>query len=224
MEIKSHILLGEYLLNNISYFSSAHRKVFILGCVTPDINMFSYLRGSLKYRRFRGHNYTSSKNYTARELNKLQNRRSWNLRDSYRLGKVIHYLSDSFTYPHNDSFKGTLAQHRLYESRLHSYLKEYLKQHCRKDDSGSSEGEASEIDELRKKYEKNSGEIPYDAIAVTQSASYVMTSMSFAGSGNCMLSTVSGTSSAAAFEKQFFRRISDSLTALRRRILSHKAV
>ena len=222
MEIKSHIILGEYLLNNISYVSSSHRNMFILGCITPDINMFTYLRGSFKYQKLRGHNYSSSRNYIEKEFTKLRSRRNWNLTDSYRLGKVIHYLADSFTHPHNDSFKGTLAQHRLYESQLHAYLKKYLEQYCETDNSDCSADVSAGIDELRKKYEKTQGEIPCDARSVTQAASQIMMSMKSACFGKGNLSSDTSSLSETAFPKLPAQYSSYSVSALRRRILSLK--
>ena len=42
---------------------------------------------------------------------------------NYLLGKLIHYIADAFTFPHNNVFKGNLVQHCKYENKLHqAYL------------------------------------------------------------------------------------------------------
>ncbi|HWS42188.1 MAG TPA: hypothetical protein VN421_03790, partial [Pseudoflavonifractor sp.] len=56
--------------------SAADQKAFILGCVEPDPNMFSYLKGFVKYQKLRGHNYNSSRSYTLCVLKKLQSRKN----------------------------------------------------------------------------------------------------------------------------------------------------
>lgn len=42
---------------------------------------------------------------------------------NYLLGKLIHYIADAFTFPHNNVFKRNLVQHCKYENKLHqAYL------------------------------------------------------------------------------------------------------
>ena len=36
----------------------------------------------------------------------------------YRLGKLSHYIADAFTWPHNNTFSGTLRAHMAYEAQL----------------------------------------------------------------------------------------------------------
>jgi len=57
MEMKSHVLLAGYLLNDVPACHSAiFQKAFILGCIKPYFNIFSYLKGFVQCQRFRGHN------------------------------------------------------------------------------------------------------------------------------------------------------------------------
>lgn len=175
METRSHVLLGKYLLNQIPDFDSAiYQKVFISGCIEPDLNMFSYLRGSLKFQKFRGHNYNSSSNYTVHVLEKLQGKSHWSLKDCYRLGKLMHYLSDAFTYPHNDSFTGTLWEHRVYEARLHSCFAAYLKQCGKENTKDYPEDVGKYISEFHRQYMKTSADMNNDAKFITQVTSRVM--------------------------------------------------
>jgi hypothetical protein len=175
MEMKSHVLLAKYLLNQIPDSDSAiYRKVFVLGCIEPDFNMFSYLKGSLKCQKFRGHNYNSSSKYTVHVLEKLQGKSYWGLWEYYRLGKLMHYLSDAFTYPHNDHFTGTLGDHRVYEGRLHSCFAAYLKQ-CGKENTKDYPEDVREyIGEFHWQYMRTSGDVNNDAKFITQATSRVV--------------------------------------------------
>ena len=56
MRTADHLLLGQYLLAH--YAAPAlqrHRRAFLLGCVEPDGNVFSYLRGMRHREKLRGH-------------------------------------------------------------------------------------------------------------------------------------------------------------------------
>lgn len=179
METKSHVLLARYLLNQIPNFDSTiYQKVFILGCIEPDFNMFSYLKGS-KCQKFRGHNYNSSSNYTVHVLEKLKGKGHWNLRDYYRLGKLMHYLSDAFTYPHNDNFTGTLWEHRVYEARLHSCFTAYLKQYGKENTKDYPENVGKYIGDFHRQYMRTSRDVNNDAKFITQVTSRVMRALAY---------------------------------------------
>lgn len=45
----------------------------------------------------------------------------------YRIGKLVHYLTDAFTCPHNSMFKGTIKEHVDYEKLLEQFFLEELK-------------------------------------------------------------------------------------------------
>ena len=173
MEIKSHMLLSKYLLNQIPE-SAIYRKIFIWGCIEPDLNMFSYLKGSSKYQKFKGHNYNSSSNYTIHVLEKLQGKSQWSLWDYYRLGKLMHYLSDAFTYPHNGNFTGNLWEHRVYEARLHSCFAAYLKQCSKETVKNYTEDVREYIGKFHRQYMRTSGDVNNDAKFITQATSRVM--------------------------------------------------
>ena len=43
-----------------------------------------------------------------------------------RVGEVVHYIADYFTFPHNEIYPGNLKDHCMYEKELKLYLREYL--------------------------------------------------------------------------------------------------
>lgn len=61
MTTKSHYDLAVYLLGNYAHFSSdSANAAFIFGCVEPDVNVTTYLKGSLILQPLRGHKLSES--------------------------------------------------------------------------------------------------------------------------------------------------------------------
>lgn len=129
MKTKSHLLLGKYIMGGIG--SSARRVqrwAFVFGCIEPDYNYLTYLRGSISNRLFSGHTFESTSEYICEGIMRLETRGHFRYRDYYRLGKLIHYVVDAFTYAHNRNFPGTLPDHRNYEMELKEKFADYLAQ------------------------------------------------------------------------------------------------
>lgn len=119
MKQESHRLLGHHLIDRLqNQPKRRHTRAFLIGCVQPDRNPLSYLKGSIRSRWFYGHNYQNADRWIERHINHLSAKEKWNLWNYYCLGKLIHYTSDAFTYVHNNCFKDTIAAHRAYEDRL----------------------------------------------------------------------------------------------------------
>ena len=124
---KSHHSLGLHLADKyLSGIPNQYRSAFLLGCVQPDRNPLTYLKGSLQYQTLRGHNYENARRFIHRLSRRLEHRRKWNIWDYYSLGKLIHYIADSHTYVHNAFSASGLSFHRCYESQLQPYFLEYL--------------------------------------------------------------------------------------------------
>lgn len=123
MKQESHRLLGRYLLAQMDLrIKHSHETAFLIGCVEPDRNPLTYLKGSIRERWFYGHNYQNSCRWIARTIRQLQSKANWNIYDYYRLGKLIHYTSDAFTYVHNNCFLDTVRAHRDYETILQAHF------------------------------------------------------------------------------------------------------
>ena len=119
MKQESHRRLGRYLMDQLaSQPRRCHCAAFFIGCVEPDRNPLSYLKGSLRSKWFYGHNYQNADRWIERTIRRLQRRRRWMLFDYYCLGKLIHYTSDAFTYVHNNCFTEPIHAHRAYENDL----------------------------------------------------------------------------------------------------------
>ena len=127
LQKRSHALLASALLRSECGFTARRfRWAFLFGSFQPDCNPLSYLKGSLRASKFRGHNYTNSLPYIESRIARLQRRSSWTMWQYYTLGKLTHYLADAFTYPHNENYPESLIAHRQYEDALRLYLAAYL--------------------------------------------------------------------------------------------------
>ena len=120
MRTIDHLLLGQYLLERYGAPQlRRHRRAFLLGCVEPDYNVFSYLRGMRYYGKFRGHNAENSSAFLSRCFEDFGGKALRSAWDYFRLGAMLHYAADAFTAPHNRFWTGGLLEHRDYEAALH---------------------------------------------------------------------------------------------------------
>ncbi len=127
MRYECHQLLGHYLAERfLTEAPRRCRRAFLLGCVEPDWNYATYIKGSIRASWFRGHNWSNSQRYVGRVSRRLDARERLRMLDFYRLGKLIHYTTDAFTYAHNDSFQENLRKHRSYERGLQGFFAQYL--------------------------------------------------------------------------------------------------
>ena len=105
MRGKSHRCLGKYLVQHyMSDTPERYVKAFLLGCIEPDRNPATYLKGSIRCQWLRGHNYRNARRFMRAISARLERKEKLNLFDYYTLGKLIHYTTDAFTYAHNDTF------------------------------------------------------------------------------------------------------------------------
>ena len=132
MRGKSHYFLGQFLaeryMNNLP---KRYIRAFLIGCIEPDRNPATYLKGSLRSQWLRGHNWGNAQNFMYRISNRLENRRALRLWDYYTIGKLIHYTVDAFTSPHNEHFGTDLAEHKSYEAALQQHFLGYLAENPR---------------------------------------------------------------------------------------------
>lgn len=136
MQTKDHLSLAKYIVRTANSkrrsISLTHRAAFVFGCIEPDINMFSYIKGSLSNRPLTGHNYECSSAYMQKILEALSLKSNWTVSDYFLFGRFTHYATDAFTYPHNNIFPGTIREHSDFEARLHHRFSRYLHYHGKK--------------------------------------------------------------------------------------------
>ena len=124
---KSHQALGTHLAQAYLHHAPAtHIRAFLTGCIQPDKNPTTYLKGSLRQNWMKGHNFSNSRRYMSRLIRRLSRQRQWNMLDYYALGKLLHYTADAFTGAHTPQFQGNLFTHRAYEKQLHRQILDLL--------------------------------------------------------------------------------------------------
>lgn len=130
MQGRSHKYLASHLVDKyMTSLPKRHVRAFLIGCIQPDRNITTYLKGSIRSTWLRGHNWNNAKRFMARICARLEKKSPCGILDYYALGKLIHYTADSFTYAHNDHFQDNLRRHKEYEKLLHQYFVRYLPSH-----------------------------------------------------------------------------------------------
>ena len=98
MRGKSHRCLGQYLVEKyMPHAPKRYIRAFLIGCIEPDRNPVTYLKGSIRCQWLRGHNYENARRYMRRLSERLERKERLFLIDYYALGKLIHYTVDAFT-------------------------------------------------------------------------------------------------------------------------------
>ncbi len=123
MQTKTHLALGHYLLS-VEKDAGLHRHsgFFLLGCMEPDYNLATYLRGLKGHGVFHGHNAENSFAYVSGCLDSFEENGPGSGPDYFRLGALLHYVADAFTGPHNSFWTGGMVGHAVYELKLHGVL------------------------------------------------------------------------------------------------------
>ena len=126
---KDHRLLGRFLARQIKNTSPLAIHLFVTGCVFPDHNPLTYLRGVCMGHPLKTHFLFLSYPEIIRLCNKLENRKRLYLWDYYSLGALVHYAADAFTFPHNEHYTGSMLEHAEYEhNELHPVFEQYLRE------------------------------------------------------------------------------------------------
>ncbi len=168
MKKRSHKLLASTLLECEQGFRARRYEwAFLLGSFQPDCNPLTYLKGSLRAYKLRGHNFSNSQGYINSHIHRLQRCTHWTVWQYYTLGKLTHYLADAFTFPHNEHYPDSLIAHRAYEDDLRVYLSEYLRGRtpCLEQ---SRRDPVLAIDELHRQYMQTRRDVDQDVRYILQ--------------------------------------------------------
>lgn len=128
MKFRSHLALGRALADRSPRLRKhpLRRGCFVLGNVLPDFLFFTYLRGFRHSRAMIGHSLPYSEKLIRRRLLRRLRLGIRSAPDAFRLGLLLHYLADSFTYPHTEDFSGDRTEHNRYEERLAEVFPAFL--------------------------------------------------------------------------------------------------
>lgn len=114
MKTETHLKYAVTLsAQQLSFLPSRGKKTFILGCIMPDIDMLSYLKGFF-VKPFFGHDWSNSRSYIMNRAERLDKGRL----SPFGLGLLVHYICDAFTFAHAGRFDKGLIAHTAYEKSL----------------------------------------------------------------------------------------------------------
>ena len=123
MRKKSHISLAKHIVNisDVPNFDK-HKKAFYVGSILPDC------KPSFLTKR---HEINETFSIVEKRIQKLtqgyESPKELSTMYFEKLGEVVHYIADYFTYPHNKEYPGSMAQHCVYEGELKHKLRAYIR-------------------------------------------------------------------------------------------------
>ncbi|MDO4555629.1 MAG: zinc dependent phospholipase C family protein [Lachnospiraceae bacterium] len=172
MQTRDHKMLAIYLITQlgINDIPDIYEDMFIIGNTEPDINLFTYLHGLGRKKKIRGHNYENIRPIMNKMFQRLSEKEDFGLWDYYYLGKLMHYVADAFTFPHNQVFEGTLKKHREYEKELHITITNILQKHEWRKENTKRRSRFRDIELLHERYLKTAGSIENDCCYILQAA------------------------------------------------------
>lgn len=113
----SHINLGSFLLEQEDF--QMKRKTFLFGNILPDcLPTFIYVK----------HNIDRTITKVEKLLEDLYKLDSNSYRFWIKLGCIMHYIADYFTYPHTRLYHDGFWKHNFYEKRLKDRFREHLEE------------------------------------------------------------------------------------------------
>lgn len=146
MQTKDHCMLAKYMAEQYNISNPPRRAAFVLGNIMPDIDKLSYIQGYVELRKcakekapkswrishrerltfndhrcllIGGHTAEGSRKYINRRYRQLREKDEYTVLDYYRMGKMLHYLTDRFTHPHSMEYRDGFFAHVDFEERLH---------------------------------------------------------------------------------------------------------
>ena len=129
MRKKSHISLARHIVNVSGWqHLDKHKVAFYVGSILPDC------KPSFLTQR---HEINGTFDLVAARVEKLtqgyQSLQQLSTMYFTRLGEVLHYIADYFTFPHNKEYEGNMKAHCVYEGQLKHQLRSYIRQISEKD-------------------------------------------------------------------------------------------
>ncbi len=182
MRKKSHISLCKGILHGLDLTGRVHHKLsFYIGSIWPDcIPSFITKR----------HNIDETFDIFTNRMNKFiakfNKEKDMSAIQTMRMGMVLHYIADYFTFPHNSHYQGTIKDHCIYEEGLKKKMYEFVAEEKKKLAKASSldlpvftsvKQITEFIKEKHSQYMKLDGNVDSDCLYAFKSCMVVMSSL-----------------------------------------------
>lgn len=114
MKKRSHVILTDHIARSL--FPS-HSLPLLFGSILPDFLLHTFIRR---------HSWDKTHKMIFRKMRTLSSFGLDCAASSLKLGYILHYIEDYFTYPHNSNFEDSLDEHVRYENAQVFWLKQRL--------------------------------------------------------------------------------------------------
>lgn len=123
MRKKSHISLTKGVVHGLDMdHRFGHRLSLYFGSILPDCTI-----GFLTKRHCMEETFDVCEKKMLRFLEHYKTRkRGISISSSVRMGVVLHYIADYFTFPHNAHYPGSLKDHCIYEECLKHQMRRFM--------------------------------------------------------------------------------------------------
>ena len=122
MRKKSHISMADQIIESLQIEPlTSHRMAFRIGNILPDCQP-SFLTTRHSYDE----TIEATKEKMRQFIDEYNSMEEIGSRVCIKLGEIIHYIADYFTFPHNKHYAGNMKDHCLYESDLKHQLREFV--------------------------------------------------------------------------------------------------
>lgn len=114
MRKKSHISLAKGVIHGLDIGDRInHRLSFFIGSIWPDCTP-----SFLTKRHCIDETFDILVNKMDKFIQKYKINKDMSIASTWRMGIVMHYIADYFTYPHNSNYPGGFKDHCIYEEEL----------------------------------------------------------------------------------------------------------
>ena len=122
MRKKSHISLANGLMNAVGEKRISHHKLtFAIASIWPDCQpSFVTTPHHIDVT------FENLKKHISNLLNKNKRKDKLTTLSTAKIGVIMHYVADYFTFPHNKEFPGSLKDHCFYERDLKFAIRSYM--------------------------------------------------------------------------------------------------
>lgn len=122
MRKKSHISVAKGVINGLGVGDRInHRLAFYVGSIWPDCIPSFITRRHCIEDTFEIFNKRMNK-----FVDKFNPKKDMSALSTWRMGVVLHYIADYFTFPHNSNYTGSLKEHCVYEEQLKHRMYRYI--------------------------------------------------------------------------------------------------
>lgn len=122
MRKKSHISLAKGVIHGLDIHSRInHKLTFYIGSIWPDCTP-----SFLTKRHCIEETFDIFMKKMSKFVAKFNPKKDMGYLSTLRMGIVLHYIADYFTFPHNTHYTGSLKDHCVYEEELKHRMYEYI--------------------------------------------------------------------------------------------------